>query len=107
MSVDSFSFGKAVELMKAGKKVARHGWNGSDMFAYYVPSGKAAASHEAIKGMFSNDVVPYRPYYCLKTAQNDIAVWNPSTSDTLANDWFMVTDEQAKAWCENKYLNNQ
>lgn len=25
-------FGKAIEALKAGKKVARHGWNGKNMF---------------------------------------------------------------------------
>ncbi|MEZ9681915.1 DUF2829 domain-containing protein [Vibrio splendidus] len=107
MSANSFSFGKAIELMKIGKRVARHGWNGANMFAYYVPSGKYHAQTEAIKDLFNNNVVPYRAYYALKTAQNDIACWTPSTSDTLANDWFMVTDEQAKEWCVNKTLINQ
>jgi chromosome segregation ATPase len=36
------------------------------------------------------ELVPYRPYLALKTAQNDIATWNPSTSDCLAEDWFVV-----------------
>ena len=107
MSVDSFSFGKAVELMKRGKRVARHGWNGSGMFCYYVASGKAAANHDALKGLFPTNTVSYRPYYALKTAQNDVAVWTPSTSDSLANDWFVVTDEQAKSFCEDKGVNNQ
>lgn len=107
MSVNSFSFGKAVELMKLGKRVARHGWNGSNMFAYYEPAGKANAQSEQIKDLFNNNVVPYRAYYALKTAQNDIACWTPSTSDTLANDWFVVSDEQAKEFCESKCINNQ
>ena len=76
--VDGLTFGLAVEAMKLGKKVARMGWNGANMFAYYV------------KGQFEGDMVPYRPYLALKTAQNDIATWNPSTSDCLAEDWFIV-----------------
>lgn len=90
MNVTSLSFGEATELAKRGARIARLGWNGSGMFAYYVPGGKYTAQTEAIKGVFPEDMVPYRPYWALKTAQNDVATWNPSTSDTLANDWVVV-----------------
>jgi hypothetical protein len=48
---------------------------------------KYPAQTQAIKGQFTDDMVPYREYWALKTAQNDIAVWQPSGSDSLANDW--------------------
>lgn len=80
-------FGRALEAMKDGKRVRRAGWNGVGMFAWYVPAGVYPARMEAIKGVFPDDMVPYRPYYALKTAQNDVATWAPSTSDTLADDW--------------------
>ena len=83
-------FGEAVEAMKQGKRVARTGWNGSGMFAYLVPAGSLPAHTDAIKGVFPNDLVPYRPHYALKTAQNDVATWAPSGSDTLAEDWIIV-----------------
>ncbi|WP_220271858.1 Thoeris anti-defense Tad2 family protein [Moraxella bovis] len=34
--------------------------------------------------------MPYRAYLALKTAQNDVATWTPSVSDTLAEDWVIV-----------------
>lgn len=83
-------FGDAVEMMKQGKRVARIGWNGAGMFAYLVPGGVFPADSPAIKGVFPGDLVPYRPYYALKTAQNDVATWAPSVSDTLAEDWIVV-----------------
>jgi hypothetical protein len=43
-----------------------------------------------MKGIFPNDMVPYRHYIALKTAQNDVATWSPSTSDALAEDWEIV-----------------
>jgi len=83
-------FGWAVEQAKQGKRIARTGWNGADMFAYIVSAGQYPAKMEAIKDVFENDVVPYRDYWALKTAQNDVATWTPSGSDTLAEDWIVV-----------------
>ncbi len=85
------TFGDAVAAMRDGKKVAREGWNGQTMFAYLVPAGSYPAITDAIKGEFANDIVPYREYLALKTAQNDIAMWSPSGSDALANDWYIVS----------------
>ena len=87
------NFGQALELLKEGKSLTRKGWNGQGMFAYYVPANKYPASRnilETMKGYFENDMVPYRAYLALKTAQNDVATWNPSTSDILAEDWEVV-----------------
>ena len=95
--LEAMSFGQAVEAMKSGKRVARKGWNGSGMFAYYVPVAKYPAQRNTkntMVGMFPDDLVPYRHYIALKTAQNDIATWSPSTSDALAEDWRIVEVEE-------------
>ncbi len=89
MGSDDFCFGVALHEMKAGNRVARRGWNGADMFAFYVSAGVYPAKTEAIKGRFPDDMVPYRAYMALKTAQNDVATWIPSGSDFLAEDWFI------------------
>lgn len=90
---DEFDFGMALHLLKAGQKVARKGWNGAGQFVYYVPANKYPADqnpNSPIKGHFENDEVPYRAYLALKTAQNDVATWQPSISDVLADDWVIV-----------------
>ena len=84
------SFGHATVLAEAGYKVARKGWNGAGMFAYIVPADSYPAQTEVIKGTFEGDMVPYRAYWALKTAQDDVAMWAPSGSDTLAKDWTIV-----------------
>jgi len=33
-----------------------------------------------------------RPAFMLKTAQEDVAYWTPSTSDILAEDWIILED---------------
>ncbi len=89
-SSGEMSFGMAVEAARQGYKVARAGWNGAGMFAYIVPANSYPAQTEMIEGIFENDMVPYREYLALKTAQNDVAMWSPSGSDSLANDWVIV-----------------
>lgn len=87
----NLTFGEATELAKRGLKVARAGWNGSGMFAYIVPANKYPAVTAVAKSHFGEgNLVPYREYWALKTAQNDVATWAPSGSDSLAEDWMVV-----------------
>jgi len=43
------NFGKAIENLKIGKKVARSGWNGKGMFLYYVPTASYPPSTQIAK----------------------------------------------------------
>ena len=89
------NFGDALALLKCGARIARIGWNGAGMFAYYVPAASYPAQTGAAKKFFGeNALVPYRAYLALKTAQGDVATWAPSCSDVLAEDW-VVLDEEA------------
>lgn len=61
------------------------------MFAYIVPAASYPAQTGAAKQHFGeNAMVPYRAYWALKTAQEDVATWTPSGSDTLADDWCIL-----------------
>ncbi|MDC6267734.1 DUF2829 domain-containing protein [Lysinibacillus fusiformis] len=84
------NFGQAIEALKSGKKVVRKGWNGKGMFVYYVPAASYPPTTDVMKRAFGGKDVPYREYLALKTAQNDVATWSPSTSDALAEDWEVV-----------------
>ncbi|HGE6094655.1 TPA: DUF2829 domain-containing protein [Vibrio cholerae] len=89
-SVVSLDFGQAVKAMKKGLKVSRIGWNGSGMFAYYVSGGSYPARVDAIKGFFTDDMVPYLPYFALRTFKNCVTAWVPSPVDVLTSDWFIL-----------------
>lgn len=87
----NLNFGQAIEAAKKGKKVTREGWNGSGMFAYIVPANSYPAQTGVAKEYFGeNSMVPYRAYWALKTAQEDVAMWSPSGSDSLAEDWIIL-----------------
>lgn len=84
------NFGQALEVLKADRAVARHGWNGRGMFVYLVPAAKYAPSTEVARGYFLGDLVPYNAYFAIKNVDDTISTWVPSVNDCLAEDWKVV-----------------
>jgi hypothetical protein len=85
------NFGEALQCLKDGKRVARTGWNGKDMFVYLVPAASYPVQTGAAREYFGDgSLVPYRAYLALKTADDDVATWAPSCSDVLADDWTQI-----------------
>ncbi len=84
-----FGFGRAVKELQNGVKVTREGWNGKGMWLYHVPANSYPAQTDAAKAAFG-DMVPYRAYIAMKTAQGDVVPWVASQSDILAADWYVV-----------------
>lgn len=69
---EPFGFGIALRMLKAGRKVARVGWNTKGLWiAIHYPEGGKMT----------------RPYIYLRTADNDLVPWAPSQSDVLMADW--------------------
>ena len=90
---EQFDFGKAIQKLKAGYKVARSSWNGKGMYLYYVPENKYPASRNTLNtmaGEFPDDLVPYQAYIAMKTVQNTVVPWLASQTDVLADDWVIV-----------------
>ena len=86
MSMSDFC--DALDALKAGRRVARAGWNGKGMFAYMVPANAYPAQTGAAKAFFGeNGMVPYNAYFALKGVDGTINTWVPSISDLLAEDW--------------------
>ena len=79
-------FGKAIEAMKAGKKVARSGWNGKGMWLGLVVDTWAIAFE--VEG----DIQKYEnhPYIVMKTVDGKIVPWLASQTDILSEDWMIV-----------------
>lgn len=85
----TLDFGDAVRELKAGRRVARAGWNGKGMWLYYVPAASYKAQTDAAKAHFG-DTVPYRAYIAMVTAQGDVVPWLASQSDVLEDDWVVL-----------------
>lgn len=71
-------FSDALALLRQGKRVARGGWNGKDMFiALQVPD-----EHSKMR----------RPYIYMSPVDGALVPWVASQSDLLATDWYEVTE---------------
>ena len=78
------TFGGALEALKAGKKVARTGWNGKGMYLY-LADGKLL-TQEIGDGSY-----PFTDSVVMKTADNRYCIgWLASQTDMLAEDWHIV-----------------
>jgi hypothetical protein len=85
---ENLNFGQAIEALKSGNKVARNGWNGKNMFLYYVPANKYPYSTEIGKSIADEQgKVEYGAYIAMKTAQGNVVPWLASQTDVLAEDW--------------------
>ena len=70
-------FGEAIEAVKAGKRIAREGWNGKNMYLEL----RRPDEHSKMT----------LPYIYMKTAQGDFVPWLASQSDILSEDWKIVS----------------
>lgn len=86
-----FDFGEALKRLKAGRKVARMGWNGKGMFLYYVGWDKYPAKTDIAKTFADRDSkVTYHSYIAIKTTQGYVIPWLASQADMLDEDWVEV-----------------
>ena len=85
------NFGKALEAMEVGSKVARVGWNGKGMFLFLVPGSRFQVNRSPLLGIFPEGTfINYHAHVDMKTAQGDIVPWLCSQTDMLAKDWEIV-----------------
>jgi hypothetical protein len=91
---ETFSFGRAIELLKQGEKAARSGWNGKGLFVVYqkgYPQGiPCNAQTAAAWGLNEGDLFVCNPYLQIKQADGSHSMWVPSIGDVLAEDWVIV-----------------
>lgn len=72
-------FGKALEELRAGKRVARSGWNGKNMFLFLIQEWTYTDGKQ--------DNYPNLPFIAMKTADDKVVPWLASQTDILAIDW--------------------
>ena len=98
--ITSMSFGHAIEALKAGHKVARHGWNGKGMFLFVTAGSSPIDPDERatlIDGVpsvlfdFGDTGTSTRmPQITMHTATGSSVAWTVSQTDALAEDWCIV-----------------
>lgn len=86
-----FSFGAAITALKEGKKVARWGWNGKDMFIFLVQGSEFEVNRAPLNQFYPEGTkITYQSHIDMKTADGSIVPWLASQSDVLATDWVLV-----------------
>ena len=95
-------FGEAIDKVYAGKKIARHGWNGKGMYVY-LTEGHGIPADEWVVRMPSQELteaekkvgyVIVKPHLDMMNAQGErIIGWLASQMDMLAVDWYVVDEE--------------
>ena len=88
---DAMTFGDALVMLKAGKKVARAGWNGKGMFLFLVNGSTFQVSRKPLLGIYpEGTTINYHAHVDMKTADGTIVPWLCSQTDMLAEDWQVV-----------------
>lgn len=71
-----FGIGEAIKNLQDGKRIARSGWNGKNMYLeLQIPDTNSKMT---------------LPYVYMKTADNQLVPWLCSQTDLLAVDWVIV-----------------
>lgn len=78
-------FGKALEALKAGKKVARRGWNGKGIYIELQRPDAHSKMTLPYIYIVTNGLVTDNP-----DAPKGVVPWLASQTDMLAEDWEIV-----------------
>lgn len=93
------SFGQAILALNEGKKVAREGWNGKNMFllmngGYEVPKDDTRPDNHINQDFLESQgciSLVIQKHIDMWTAQKTLCVgWLASQSDMLAEDWSVI-----------------
>lgn len=98
--IDGCDFGTALVALKAGKRVARAGWNGKDMWLSLsndktarIPASSFWSKNNADYAADQSDgCATVLPCITMRTATGEILMgWLASQTDMLAEDWCVFT----------------
>lgn len=92
------SFGDAITALKAGKKVARGGWNGKGMWLVLVPGQPSVTLRAgtpyaaALPGTEQCEILPHIDMWTVNADGRRAMLpgWLASQTDMLSNDWQIV-----------------
>lgn len=91
--ITAMSFGHALHALKAGKRVARAGWNGKGMFLFLVPGSRFTVNRAPLLGIYPEGTqIDYHAHIDMKTAQGYVVPWLASQADMLSDDWQIVDE---------------
>ncbi|MFT8630659.1 DUF2829 domain-containing protein [Liquorilactobacillus hordei] len=88
------NFGQALEAVKNGNNIARKGWNGKNQFVYLIEGREFQTGLHYGFGEYANEPT-FVDALAIRTTKNEIQVgWLASQTDMLANDWYILGEEE-------------
>lgn len=88
------TFGQALDALKAGRRVARRGWNGRGMWLALTPGSVVAPEHArsgaaaALAALEPGEPIRVAPHIDMRAADGTLVIgWLASQTDMLADDW--------------------
>lgn len=97
--MENQNFGQALEALKQGKRVAREGWNGKNMWLALslgnpsLPSDNFWNPHNKQFAIENGGSAEVLSVITMKTADNKILMgWLASQTDMLAEDWLILNN---------------
>lgn len=93
---EALNFSSALAYMrKSGRKLSRVGWNGDNMFVYWVEGSTFEVNRPPLLGIYpEGKVINYLPHIDMVLPSGDVCVWQPGMDDLVAEDWFIVQDDE-------------
>jgi len=89
---EEFDFGKAIQLLKEGKKLQRKGWNGKNQYIELATEISYKNNDGLIINVFHNAMDGSKAIAFVGTSGVQIG-WLASQADMLAEDWKIVEEE--------------
>lgn len=85
------TFSEALDVVRAGGRVAREGWSGKGMFIFLVPGSTFRVNRPPLLGIYAEGTrIDYHAHIDMRTANGQIVPWLASQTDLLAEDWVRV-----------------
>jgi len=98
--MEGLNFGVAIEALKGGYRISRHGWNGKGLFVFkQIPANigtdiipKMTSVPQEVKDtMIGRDQnLNYRNQCAIVDSNGNVDNWVPSISDIFSEDWIIL-----------------
>ena len=87
----ALDFGRALNALRVGLRVARLGWNGRGMFLFLVPGSRFLVNRPPLLGIYPEGTeITYRAHIDMCDVEGKISPWSGTSLDLLATDWMIV-----------------
>lgn len=78
-------------VLTAGAKAQRKGWNGKNMFIFFVPRSHFEVNRPPLLGIYPEGTeIDYHGHIDMRTADGTIVPWLCSQTDMQATDWTLI-----------------